>query len=131
MLADVSSLDEAKRFKSCSLICNIFANMEASSVPQSVMDKYASLDTLNKLSLRLLDSSDRVKLIAAATFRNIASTGSVEVNSRMLRIGVASTITSVLEQLLGAEGGGGFAAGVILPRAVYLEQLVATLCNIR
>ena len=66
LLANIGSIHDKKRAEACVLLANIFSKDISGA---AVLDKMSSPDILSKLSMRLVDSVDMVRVHAAGAIR--------------------------------------------------------------
>jgi hypothetical protein len=66
LLTNIGSIHDKKRAEACVLLANVFSKDVSNEV---ILEKMSSVDILNKLSMRLVDSIDMVRLHAAGAIR--------------------------------------------------------------
>lgn len=70
LLSNIGSIHDKKRAEACVLLANVFSKDVSNTV---VLEKMSSPDVLSKLSMRLVDSVDMVRLHAAGAIRYLNS----------------------------------------------------------
>ena len=126
LLMDLTSLEENKRLSACNVICNVFASFGNNS-DTSVLQKYINKEIISALSLRIVDSSDKVRLSATFALRNITACGDMDINTFLITSGCVSTISEWLVSGLNSNN----CITHVISMSLLLEQLLAILCNIR
>ena len=74
LLTNIGSIHDKKRAEACVLLANVFSKDVSNEV---ILEKMSSVDILNKLSMRLVDSIDMVRLHAAGAIRYMYCTYSI------------------------------------------------------
>lgn len=148
LVSDLNSLLEDKRFRACTMIGDIIASQESiNSTSNNVLETYASSDVLNKLNLRCVDSSERVRIAAITALRNISCMGYENINGMIVKMGLPVSLVRSTCALL-HQGANVTHANTsidslirqnfqdpitqcILCKAHVIEQVVGIICNIR
>ena len=146
VVSDLNSLLEDKRYRACSMVSDIIASQESNNnTTHSVLETYGSMDVLNKLNLRCVDTSERVRVAAITALRNISSMGDETINGNIVKMGLPvaliqntstliynschhtdSSVDCIIRQYYLDQ-----MAQSIICKAHFIEQVVGTICNIR
>jgi hypothetical protein len=118
--ADLASLEEAKRHKACMLLADLYAFNISNKFS---LDTLTSANILSKLSMRLVDTSDKVRVEGASALKNLSECKDSSIIKKLINLGVVrSAVTLCVEALTGG--------ALSNPETVcFAENLLHTLAN--
>lgn len=101
ILTDICSLNEARRKKACHLLSNLYSLNSGNVV---VLDRLTTPDIFAKLNMRLVDSSNAVRLEAVTALTNISLSKLEMANSRLSQSGIIDAVIALAAENLKEEG---------------------------
>lgn len=118
--ADLASLEEGKRQKACMLLADLYRFNVSNKFS---LDTLTSSNILSKLSMRLVDTSDKVRVQASSALKNLSESKDAAIIHRLISMGIIrSSVTLFIESVTNANWSS--ADGV-----EYAENLLHTLAN--
>ena len=118
--ADLASLEEGKRQKACMLLADLYAF--------NISNKYSlealtSSNILSKLSMRLVDTSVKVRIEGASALKNLSESKNEAIIKRLISLGIIrSAVTLCVEVFTGSN--------LNNPDSIsFVENLLHTLAN--
>jgi outer membrane murein-binding lipoprotein Lpp len=117
---DLASLEESKRQKACMLLADLYSFNISNKFS---LDTLTSSSILNKLSMRLVDASEKVRVQGASALKNLSECKDPTIIKRIINLGIVrSAVTLCVETLTGGK--------LTQPDSVsFAESLLHTLAN--
>ncbi|KAJ1381753.1 hypothetical protein B484DRAFT_426216 [Ochromonadaceae sp. CCMP2298] len=122
--ADLGSLDQSKRQKACMLLSDLYL---FNITNEQSIDTLTSASILGKLAMRLVDSSDKVRVQAAGALKNLSESSDIRVVRKLVSCGIVRSALTLSLEAVSMGMGGWEAIGAM--GVEYLEQLLHTLAN--
>ena len=114
--ADLASLEEGKRQKACMLLADLY-NFNISN--KFSLDTLTSANILSKLSMRLVDTSDKVRVQASSALKNLSESKDSAIIKRLASLGIIRSVVTLCVE----------AGWTNADLVEFLENLLHTLAN--
>lgn len=118
--ADLASLEEGKRQKACMLLADLY-NFNISN--KFSLDTLTSANILSKLSMRLVDTSDKVRVQASSALKNLSESKDAAIIKRLVSLGVIRSVVTLCTESAAA------ASWTSAEVVEFVENLLHTLAN--
>jgi hypothetical protein len=117
--ADLASLDESKRQKACMLLADLYSFNISNKIS---LETLTSSNILSKLSMRLVDSSEKVRVEGASALKNLSESKDSAIIKRLISLGILRSAVSLCVETLSA-------TSHTITSVAFAESLLHTLAN--
>ena len=90
--ADLASLEEGKRQKACMLLADLY---QFNISNKFSLDTLTSANILSKLSMRLVDTSDKVRVQASSALKNLSESKDAAIVKRLVSLGIVRSVVTL------------------------------------
>jgi len=118
--ADLASLEEGKRQKACMLLADLYTFNISNKYS---LDALTSSNILNKLGMRLVDTSEKVRVEGSNALKSLSECKDISIIKRIMSVGILRSASSLCVQILSGDG-------LHTPEgSAFAENLLHTLSN--